>query len=68
MVSEPKSYTIVKWLILTSNTQAIKKQVEFFNYVYTVKGFNAIVTTHCNCLNKKQPQKNKTSLAIQTFS
>ncbi len=33
MASEPKTmYTIVKRLILTSNTQATK-QVEFFNHV-----------------------------------
>ncbi len=61
MASEPKTmYTIVKRLILTSNTQATK-QVEFFNYVYTVKG----IQCHSNHapqlfeLEKKMQQKNK---------
>ncbi len=63
MTSEPKTmYTIVKRLILTSNTLATK-QVEFFNDVYTVKGFQC----HSNHspqlfeLEKKTQQKNNKS-------
>ncbi len=39
MASEPKDYTIFIWMILTSNTEATENKVEFFNYTYTVKGF-----------------------------
>ncbi len=39
MASEPKHYTILIWMILTSNTEATENKVEFLNYAYTVKGF-----------------------------
>ncbi len=39
MVSKPRDYTIVIWMILTSNTEATENKVEFLNYAYTVKGF-----------------------------
>ena len=53
--------TIVKQLICTSNTQATKKKLSFFNYVYTVKGFQC----HSNYspqlfeLKGKKQQQNK---------
>ncbi len=42
-----KNYTIVKRLINFNFNQATKKKSSL-NYVYKVKGFNAIVTTPCN--------------------
>ena len=58
-----KHYTINKWLILTSNTQATQKKVECLNYAYTVKGMqcrhnnhghNYVWTENNNNNNKKQ--------------
>ncbi len=37
--SEPKDYTIVIWMILTSNTEATENKVQVLNFAYTVKGF-----------------------------
>ncbi len=45
------NHTIVKRLILTTNTQATKIKSSFKNYVYTERGFNAIVTAPRYCLN-----------------
>ncbi len=39
MASEPKDYTIFIWMILTSNTEATENKVQFFNFIYRVKGF-----------------------------
>ncbi len=47
-------------MILTSNTEATENKVQFFNLAYRVKGFHAIVTTLCNCLEGKQQQQNNT--------
>ncbi len=30
MASEPKDYTIIIWMILTSNTEATEDKVQFF--------------------------------------
>ncbi len=70
MVSEPKTNTIVKQMVLTSNTQANKKSRAVKLLYNTVKAFNAIVTTPCNCLNKKINKKKQqiTSHVIITFS
>ncbi len=42
-------------MILTSDTGATKKKSR--NCVYTIKGFNAIVTTPHNCVNWKKKQQ-----------
>ncbi len=39
MASEPNDYTIFFYMILTSNTEATENKVQFFNFAYTVKGF-----------------------------
>ena len=62
MASEPKTmYTIVKRLILTSNTQATK-QVEFFNYVYTVKGIQCHSNRSPQLFELKKKQQNQVTL------
>ncbi len=50
------NHTIVKRLILTTNTQATK--VEFLNYVYTVKG----IQCHSNRFELKKKQQNQVTL------
>ena len=51
MASEPKTmYTIVKQLVVTSNTQATKISRVFKLLIYS-KVFIAIVTTPRNCFN-----------------
>ncbi len=50
MASEPKDYNIIFiWMNLTSNTEATDK-VQFFNFAYTVKGFQC----HSNNNNSLQ--------------
>ncbi len=50
---------------LASNTQA-NKIVKFLNYIYTVKAFNAIVTTPRNCLNWKK-KSNKIQVTLLNY-
>ncbi len=62
MASEPKPmYTIVKWLILTSNSQATKLLSSFL-ITYTVKAFNAIVSTPQTVWIEKTKQQNPVTL------
>ncbi len=59
-----KDYTIK---ILTSNTEATENKVQFLNLAYRVKGFRAIVTTLCNCLEGKKKQKKKQYTLFKNF-
>ena len=48
------------WLLCHTHfdtLQVTKKKVKILNYVHTVKGIDAIVTTPCNCLNWKKKKK-----------
>ncbi len=63
MASEPKDYTTFIWMILNSNTEATESKVEFFNYAYTVKGFQY----HSNNLLQLFELKEKTTTKQYTL-
>ncbi len=60
MASEPKDYTIFIWMILTSNTEATENKVQFFNFAYTVKGFQCHSNNSLQLLELKEKNNNKT--------
>ncbi len=67
MASEPKDYTIFVWMILTSTTEAIENKVQFFNFAYTVKGFQCHSNNSLQLLElkeKKQQQNNTRYLEV----
>ncbi len=64
MASEPKDYTIFIWMILTSNTEVTENKVEFFNYAYTVKGFQYHSNNSLQLCELKENSNNKTIHAI----
>ncbi len=55
MASELKDYTI-----LTSNTEATENKVQFFNFAYTVKGFQCHSNNSLQLLALKEKNNNKT--------
>ncbi len=57
MASEPKDYTIFIWMILTSNTEATEKKVQFFNLAYRVKGFQCHSNNSLQLLELKEKQQ-----------
>ncbi len=66
MASELKDYTIFIRMILTSNTEATDK-VQFFNFAYTVKGFQCHSNNSLQLLElkgKKQQQNNTRYLKV----
>ncbi len=60
MASEPKDYTIFILMILTSNTEATENKVQFFNFAYTVKGFQCHSNNSLQLLELKGKNNNKT--------
>ncbi len=67
MASEPKDYTILIRMILTSNTQATENKVQFVNFAYTVKGFQCHSNNSLQLLElkeKKQQQNNTRYLKV----
>ncbi len=61
MASEPKDYTIFIGMILTSNTEATENKVQFFfNFAYTVKGFQCHSNNSLQLLELKGKNNNKT--------
>ncbi len=59
MASEPKYYTIFIWMILTSNTEATENKVQFFNFAYTVNGFQWHSNNSLQLLELKGKNKTK---------
>ncbi len=55
MASEPKDY-----MILTSNTEATENKVQFFNFTYTVKGFQCHSNNSLQLFELKGKNNNKT--------
>ncbi len=51
-------------MILTSNTEAIENKVEFFNYAYTVKGFQCHSNYSLQLFELKGENNNKTIRVI----
>ncbi len=67
MASEPKDYTIVIWMILTSNTEATENKVQFLNFAYKVKVFQCHSNNSLQLLElkeKKQQQNNTRYLNV----
>ncbi len=60
MASEPKDYTSVIWMILTSNTEATENKVQVLNFAYTVKGFQCHSNNSLQLLELKGKNNNKT--------
>ncbi len=60
MASEPKDYIIFIWMILTSNTEVTENKVQFFNFAYTVKGFQCHSNNSLQLLELKEKNNNKT--------
>ncbi len=60
MASEPKNYTIVIMMILTSNTEATENKVQFLNFAYTVKGVQCHSNNSLQLLELKEKNNNKT--------
>ncbi len=60
MASEPKDYTIVIWMSLTSNTEATENKVQFLNLAYTVKGFQYHSNNSLQLFELKEKQQNNT--------
>ncbi len=64
MVSEPKSTL----LLILSLTLEILKKVEFFNYIYTVKGIHCRSNHSTQLSELKKIKQQKTSHTIEMFS
>ncbi len=47
-------------MILTSNTEATENKVHFFNFAYTVKGFQCHSNNSLQLLELKEKNNNKT--------
>ncbi len=60
MASEPKDCSIFISMILTSNTEATENKVQFFNFAYTVKGFQCHSNNSLQLLELKKNNNNKT--------
>ncbi len=62
MANEPKDYTIIIWMILTSNTEATENKVQVLIFAYKVKGFQCHSNNSLQLLElkEKQQQQNNT--------
>ncbi len=64
MASEPKDYTIFILMILTSNTEATENKVQFFNFAYTVMGFQCHSNNSLQLLELKGKNNNNKTIHI----
>ncbi len=67
MASEPKDYTIIIWMILTSNTEATENKVEVLIFAYRVKGFQCHSNNSLQLLELKEKQQQNNTRYLKVF-